>query len=226
MNETSQDPPSTGRVILFNKPFGVLSRFTDDQARPNLSDFIKVPRVYPVGRLDADSEGLLVLTDRAALVEPLLKPGSKEKQYLVCVENRLDEEALRQLRTGVNLKEGRTLPARAEATEPPPWLWDRDPPIRYRRSIPTSWLKLFLREGKNRQVRRMTAAVGHPTLRLVRLSVGPLELGSLPSGEWRDATPEEESLLFGLGIRKSAPNRAKTTRYQAKRRRRPNGKRR
>lgn len=220
MTKASQRRPNRGRVILFNKPYGVLSRFTDDQARPNLSDFVKVSQVYPVGRLDADSEGLLVLTDRAALVEPLLRPGGKEKQYLACVEHQIGEEALHRLRTGVDLKDGRTLPARAEATPEPVWLWDRDPPIRFRRSIPTSWLKLYLREGKNRQVRRMTAAVGHPTLRLVRLSFGPLQLGSLEPGAWRDATPEEEAALLSLETRKSETKASHSARPQAKRRRR------
>lgn len=193
------------QILLFNKPHGVLTRFTDDGGRPNLSHFIEVPGVYPVGRLDADSEGLLLLTDRASLVDPLLRPGGKSKRYLVCVEGNPETPALEKLRTGVELKDGRTLPAEVREVAQPDWLWERDPPIRFRKTIPTSWLELEIREGRNRQVRRMTAAVGLPTLRLVRVSFGPLELGELPLGQWRRATPEECGALLALERRRRAP---------------------
>lgn len=181
--------------ILFNKPYGVLTRFTDDLERANLSHYIDLPGVYPVGRLDKDSEGLLLLTREKGLVEPLLQPGGKEKEYLVCVEGVPEEAALEPLRRGVKIKDGLTLPARVETVPAPDWLWEREPPIRYRKTVPTSWLKLTLREGRNRQVRRMTAAVGFPTLRLVRTRFGPLELGDLGLGEWRALTPSEVSAL-------------------------------
>jgi 23S rRNA pseudouridine2457 synthase len=185
-----------GRIVILNKPYGVLSKFSDRQERPTLKGLIDISGIYPVGRLDADSEGLLILTDRASLVQPLLAPGGKEKTYLVCVEGVVTEEALARLRAGVMLKDGPTLPARASAVEEPSWLWPRNPPIRYRRLIPTSWLELTVREGRNRQVRRMTAAVGLPTLRLVRVGFGPVSLGALPDGAWRDATPAERQALL------------------------------
>lgn len=184
------------RILLFNKPHGVLTRFTDNAGRPTLAQFIDVPRVYPVGRLDADSEGLLLLTDRAGLVQPLLGPGSKEKRYLVCVEGVAQEAALLRLRQGVMLKDGPAMASLARTVEQPEWLWDREPSIRYRKSVPTSWLELAIDEGRNRQVRRMTAAVGLPTLRLIRVSFGPLTLGALPSGGWREATACERTALL------------------------------
>lgn len=184
------------RILILNKPYGALSKFSDQQGRPTLKELVDVPGVYPVGRLDADSEGLLLLTDRKSLVQPLLAPGGKEKTYLVCVEGLVGPEALKELRTGLLLKDGPTLAARARLVEEPSWLWPRTPPIRYRRSIPTSWLELTLREGRNRQVRRMTAAVGLPTLRLVRTGFGPINLGALPSGAWREASPEEREALL------------------------------
>lgn len=195
------------RILLFNKPHGVLTRFTDDQGRPNLSLFIDVPGVYPIGRLDADSEGLLLLTDRGSLVDPLLRPGGKSKRYLVCVEGEPTEEALQRLRRGVDLKDGKTLPAGARLVQEPDWLWERDPPIRFRKSIPTSWIELEIEEGRNRQVRRMTAAVGFPTLRLVRTGFGPVELGSLPLGQWRDASEAEFEALLAL---EAAPSRGRS----------------
>lgn len=177
----------------------VLTRFTDDGGRTNLSHYIDIPEVYPVGRLDLNSEGLLALTDRGSLVQPLLRPGSKEKQYLVCVEGRPTPEQLSALAQGPVLKDGATLPAVVEllAAEPD-WLWERDPPIRYRRSVPVSWLRLTISEGRNRQVRRMTAAVGLPTLRLVRTAFAGLELGALSPGEWREATEGEKRRLLSL----------------------------
>jgi 23S rRNA pseudouridine2457 synthase len=177
------------RVILFNKPWGVLSQFTGEPGQRTLAGFVPVPGVYAAGRLDADSEGLLVLTDDGVLQARLSDPRHKQdKTYLVQVEGTVDEAALTRLRAGVELKDGPTLPALAQAVEEPDWLWPRDPPVRFRRAIPTSWLELTLREGRNRQVRRMTAAVGLPTLRLVRIRVGPWALEDLPPGGWRDAS--------------------------------------
>ena len=177
------------RLILFNKPFGVLSQFTDGEAetaRATLSDYIDVPGVYPAGRLDRDSEGLLLLTDDGRLQARIADPKFKlPKTYLVQVEGDPDEASLNQLRQGVPLKDGLTLPAEV-AQIPAPTLWPRDPPIRVRQTVPDCWLKLTIREGRNRQVRRMTAAVGLPTLRLVRWSVGEWTLAGLAPGEWRE----------------------------------------
>lgn len=178
------------RLILFNKPCGVLSQFNDRAGRRDLSDFITVPGVYPAGRLDKDSEGLLVLTDDGALQARISSPRFKlGKRYLVQVEGQPDASALRSLRRGVSLADGFARPVSAEPQAAPDWLWPRDPPVRFRKAIPTSWLEIELREGRNRQVRRMTAAVGHPTLRLVRLSVGPWQLGRLEPGQWQEADP-------------------------------------
>ena len=177
------------RLILFNKPFGVLSQFTDGEtgnARATLSDYIDVPGVYPAGRLDRDSEGLLLLTDDGRLQARIADPKFKlPKTYLVQVEGDPDGASLNQLRQGVLLKDGLTLPAEV-AQIPAPTLWPRDPPIRVRQTVPDCWLKLTIREGRNRQVRRMTAAVGLPTLRLVRWSVGEWTLAGLAPGEWRE----------------------------------------
>ena len=176
------------RVILFNKPFGVLSQFTDERAegpRPTLADFIDLPGVYPAGRLDYDSEGLMVLCDDGRMQARIADPRFKlSKSYLVQVEGQPDEAALARLREGVRLKDGLTRPAEARAI-PDPALWPRDPPIRVRKTVPDSWIKLTIAEGRNRQVRRMTAAVGHPTLRLVRWAIGGWSLDGLAPGEWR-----------------------------------------
>ena len=173
------------RLILFNKPYDVLSQFTDAKSptpRATLSDFIATKGVYPAGRLDRDSEGLLLLTDDGRLQAQIADPRFKwPKTYLVQVEGEPGDEALEALRRGVKLKDGMTLPAEAEAI-PPPDLWPRDPPIRVRKAIPDSWLRLTIREGRNRQVRRMTAAVGLPTLRLVRWSVGDWSVAGLAPG--------------------------------------------
>lgn len=179
------------RLILFNKPWGVLPQFTDrsmaDKPRATLSDFIDVPEVYPAGRLDRDSEGLMLLTDDGRLQARIADPKHKmAKTYLVQVEGNIDEPALAALRRGVTLNDGPTLPAEAEAI-PAPALWPRDPPIRVRQTVPDSWLRLTIREGRNRQVRRMTAAVGFPTLRLARWRVGEWTVEGLASGAWRDA---------------------------------------
>jgi 23S rRNA pseudouridine2457 synthase len=178
-------------LILFNKPFDVLSQFTDrDHGRATLADYIPLTNVYPAGRLDRDSEGLLLLTDDGRLQARIADPRYKlPKVYWAQVEGVPDEAALERLRWGVLLKDGMTRPAKARIMEEPAGLWPRDPPIRYRAAIPTSWIELTLREGRNRQVRRMTAAVGFPTLRLVRWAVGPWTLGDLKPGEWREAGP-------------------------------------
>lgn len=178
------------QLILFNKPYGMLSQFTDRGgawARATLSDAIDVPGVYPAGRLDFDSEGLLLLCDDGGLQARIADPRFKiPKTYFVQVEGEPGEDSLDRLRRGVDLKDGPTRPAEVERIEAPA-LWPRDPPVRFRKSIPDRWLKLTVREGRNRQVRRMTAAVGHPTLRLVRWSIGEWSIDGLAPGEWRPA---------------------------------------
>ncbi|MDR7256013.1 23S rRNA pseudouridine2457 synthase [Sphingomonas sp. BE270] len=178
------------RLILFNKPYDVLSQFTDSSigaARATLSDFIAVPGVYPAGRLDRDSEGLLLLTDDGRLQARIADPHFKlPKTYLVQVEGEPDAASLDRLRQGVELKDGITRPAEVERIDPPE-LWPRDPPVRFRKSVPDCWIRLTIREGRNRQVRRMTAAVGFPTLRLVRWGIGAWTLDGLAPGTWREA---------------------------------------
>ncbi|NDD62533.1 MAG: pseudouridine synthase [Acidobacteria bacterium] len=172
-------------VALLNKPFRVLCQFTDEDGRQTLRNYIELPGVYAAGRLDYDSEGLVILTDNGHLQHQITDPGHRlGKTYLVQVEGEADQRAVARLRSGVLLKDGLTRPAEVETIEPPS-LWDRDPPVRSRRLIPTSWLRMTIREGRNRQVRRMTAAVGMPTLRLVRIRVGEWELGDLRPGQWR-----------------------------------------
>jgi 23S rRNA pseudouridine2457 synthase len=168
-------------LIRFNKPYGVLSQFTPEGKWRGLKDFIALPGVYVAGRLDADSEGLLLLTDDGQLQARIADPRFKmEKTYLAQVEGIADEAALQALCSGVMLNDGMTLPARARAVEAPAYLWERDPPIRVRQTKPTSWIELTIREGRNRQVRRMTAAVGLPTLRLIRTNIGPYSVMDLP----------------------------------------------
>jgi len=179
-------------LLLFNKPFQVLTAFAPQDGRACIRDYLSAPGFHPAGRLDFDSEGLLLLTDLGSLQARLSQPKWKvEKTYFVQVEGSPTEQALRQLREGVKLNDGLTLPARAEIVAEPDWLWPRDPPIRFRKHIPTTWLRLSICEGRNRQVRRMTAAVGHPTLRLIRWSVGPWSLQSLAPGQWRKADEGE-----------------------------------
>ncbi len=176
-------------TIAFNKPYGVLCQFTDREGRPTLADYIDVPHVYPAGRLDTDSEGLMLLTDDGALAHRLTDPKHKEaKVYWVQVEGAPGEAHCEALRRGVGLNDGMTLPAEARVLETPPRLWPRTPPVRVRKTVPDAWIELAIREGRNRQVRRMTAAVGLPTLRLVRFAIGPHRLGDLQPGQWREVT--------------------------------------
>lgn len=176
------------RLILLNKPYGVLCQFTDPDGRPTLADCVDVPGVYAAGRLDTDSEGLLLLTDDGALQHRIADPRHKlPKTYLVQVEGEPDEGALARLRAGLDLGDFRSQPCAARAVAAPDWLWPRDPPVRFRKSVPTAWLEIVLREGKNRQVRRMTAKVGFPTLRLIRVAIGPWRLDDLQPGQWRQA---------------------------------------
>ena len=177
-------------LILFNKPFNVLSQFTDKglegSKRQTLSDFIDVPKVYPAGRLDKDSEGLMLLTDNGKLQARIADPKYKmEKTYLVQVEGEPNEASLAQLRQGLTLKDGPTRPADARRIDEPEWLWPRTPPVRFRKTVADCWVKITIREGKNRQVRRMTAAIGHPTLRLIRWRVGEWALDGLETGAWQ-----------------------------------------
>lgn len=176
-------------LILFNKPFGVLCQFTDKgnegSPRPTLSAYIDVPDVYAAGRLDRDSEGLLLLTDDGRLQNQISDPKHKmPKSYWVQVEGKPDEDALTALRSGVTLKDGHTAPAKVRRISEPENLWPRDPPVRFRKTVPDTWLEIVITEGRNRQVRRMTAAVGHPTLRLIRNRIGDWRLGDLESGAW------------------------------------------
>lgn len=178
------------RILLFNKPYGVLSQFTDARSpspRPTLSGFVTVPGVYPAGRLDRDSEGLLVLTDDGALQARIADPRHKlPKTYLVQVEGAPTDADLAPLRHGVTLNDGPTRPAQVQLIAPPA-LWERDPPVRFRKSVPDHWIEITIHEGRNRQVRRMTAHIGFPTLRLVRWRIGDWTLDGLAPGGWRDA---------------------------------------
>lgn len=175
------------RLILLNKPYGVICQFSGEPGRATLKDFVPVPGVYPAGRLDTDSEGLLLLTDDGGLQHRIADPRHKlPKTYLVQVEGEPDEDALARLRAGLDLGEFVTRRCDARLVAQPEWLWPRDPPVRFRKSVPTSWLEIVLREGKNRQVRRMTAKIGFPTLRLVRVAIGPWSLAGLGPGEWRE----------------------------------------
>lgn len=185
------------RLILFNKPYGVLCQFRDDQGRPTLADYIRVPNVYPAGRLDQDSEGLVLLTDLGWLQHRIADPEHKlPKTYWVQVEGEPSREALQRLASGVRLRDGMTKRA-SVAVISPPHVWPRDPAIRVRLRIPTTWISITLVEGRNRQVRRMTAAVGYPTLRLIRWAIGQWDLGRLQPGQWENAPVPERNDPIG-----------------------------
>ena len=184
-------------LIAFNKPYGVVCKFSPQAGRQTLADFIRVPHVYPAGRLDTDSEGLLLLTDDGVLQARITDPSHKlPKVYWAQVEGEPTEAALVQLRTGVDLEEFVTRPAGARLIEEPPGLWPRDPPIRHRARIPTAWIELTLHEGRNRQVRRMTAKTGFPTLRLVRAAIGSVQLDELQPGSWRELDARDVGAQF------------------------------
>ncbi|MDM7322227.1 MAG: pseudouridine synthase [Gammaproteobacteria bacterium] len=207
-------------VILLNKPFDVLCQFTDKAGRATLADFIDRKGYYPAGRLDRDSEGLVVLTNDGRLQALIADPRHKlAKTYLVQVEGKITDEALEQLSHGVILNDGPTQPCEAHRTAEPTWLWDRVPPVRFRKFIPTSWLELTLREGRNRQVRRMTAAVGFPTLRLIRWAVGPWTLEGLIPGQWREAGLHSLSMPSRQPVRTGVWKSGATPRSTSPRRR-------
>ena len=209
------------RLILLNKPFHVLPQFTSSDGRRNLRDLLPIRGVYPAGRLDYDSEGLMVLTDFGPWQARISQPGAPfPKRYLAQVEGAAGEDALQSLRAGVVLADGPTRPSGARIVDEPDWLWPRDPPIRHRKLIPTTWIELTLSEGRNRQVRRMTAAVGLPTLRLVRLGVGPWSVEGLAPGAWRQVpVPEAEAVLSGARLSPSErdPRSASRVRGPARR---------
>ncbi|MRI32062.1 pseudouridine synthase [Endozoicomonas sp. OPT23] len=192
------------RLILVNKPYGVLTQFTDTEGRETLKDYVPVPGVYPAGRLDRDSEGLLLLTNNGKIQHQVSSPLHKmAKTYWVQVEGIPDDAALENLRKGVMLNDGITLPANAELIDSPD-VWTRTPPVRERKSIPDSWISLTIKEGRNRQVRRMTAAVGFPTLRLIRYSIGDWRLDGIHSGDWQEVpVPESMKQLLSQPVRKS-----------------------
>jgi len=197
--------PQGFKYVVFSKPFGVLCQFTDSEGRPTLAQYGAFPDdVYPVGRLDADSEGLVLLTKDGALKHLLLGPRYRhDRTYLVQVERIPSDTALERLRLGVTIERKKTRPAEIELLDREPDLPPRPVPVRFRKTVPTAWLKITLREGRNRQVRKMTAAVGHPTLRLIRIAIGPLALGDLKPGERRALSPEEVKELYRFAKKSS-----------------------
>lgn len=212
--------PSRSHTIAFHKPYGVLPCFTDPDGRPTLADYIDIPGVYAAGRLDLDSEGLMLLTSDGTLSHRITDPQHKlPKVYLVQVERIPDERALDQLRKGVMLSGTRTRPAEARLLAEAPRLPERPVPIRFRKTVPTCWIEMVIREGMNRQVRRMTAAAGHPALRLVRVAIGPISLGDLAPGVWRELTPGEMQSIQGSGAASGAkprrPDSSRTSRRPA-----------
>lgn len=187
------------KYYILNKPYEVLTQFTDEAGRATLKDYVDIPGIYPVGRLDYDSEGLVLLTDDKTLQHRLSDPQFKvEKTYWVQAEGIPTDEALTRIRLGVRLKETKTTPAKVRLLEQEPQVWERSTPIRFRINIPTCWVEIRIAQGMNRQVRRMTAAVGYPTLRLIRPAIGPLNLGNLQPGEYRELTPDEVTELKAL----------------------------
>ena len=187
------------KYYIINKPYEVLTQFTDEAGRATLKDYVPVPNIYPVGRLDYDSEGMVLLTDDKSLQHRLSDPQFKvEKTYWVQVDGIPTDEALTRLRLGVLIKGTKTAPAKVQLLEEEPQVWERSTPIRFRKNIPTSWVEIKISQGMNRQVRRMTAAVGYPTLRLIRPAIGPLTLGDLQPGEYRELTPEEVAQLKSI----------------------------
>jgi 23S rRNA pseudouridine2457 synthase len=212
----------TSRLIALFKPYDVLCQFSDAEGRATLKAFVPIPGIYPVGRLDRDSEGLLLLTDDGPLAHRLTDPRyGHPRTYLVQVEGVPGDAALEQLRRGLVLNDGPKLPAEAERLAEPPDLPERPVPIRFRKSAPTAWLRLTLREGRNRQVRRMTAAVGYPTLRLVRVAIGPISLGTLAPGDWRELSEAEHLALEAIrGERAGSAVKPRTRRHPRNRKRR------
>ena len=201
-------PTRKSRLLLFNKPYGVLTQFTDQAGRQTLKDFMEIPGIYPAGRLDRDSEGLLLLTDDGQLQNRIASPRHKmPKTYWVQVEGIPDEQTLDHLRTGIVLNDGPTLSASVRMIAPPP-VWPRTPPIRVRQSVPDSWLELTITEGRNRQVRRMTAAIGYPTLRLIRCQIGPWRIDALEPGCWREL---QVPASLGSGRTDNKPNSTRRT---------------
>lgn len=213
------------RLLLVNKPYGVLTQFTDQEGRQTLKDFVSVPGVYPAGRLDRDSEGLLLLTNNGSLQHLIASPKHKmPKTYWVQVEGIPDESALNTLRKGVELKDGKTLPAKVNIIDAPA-IWPRTPPVRERKSVPDSWIELTIKEGKNRQVRRMTAAVGYPTLRLVRSRIGPWQLDSLEPGQWQEVEiPDVLKVQLKASIKNRPDNRSKSFKNRNLARKKPHWK--
>jgi 23S rRNA pseudouridine2457 synthase len=195
---------TTMRYLMINKPYGVQSQFSGEDAATTLKGYVPVPDVYPVGRLDQDSEGLLLLTDDGPLAHRLTDPRYEHpKTYLVQVERIPDETALQRLRQGVEIQGVMTRPAEVRLLDEAPDLPERPVPVRFRKNVPTAWLEIRLREGRNRQIRRMTAAVGYPTLRIYRMALGPVSLGDLPPGLWRDLGADEVAALKALAAKPS-----------------------